>query len=66
MFICPTCNRSFLDEDQLVKHFLACWKEKNPNHKSKDAPRGPDVETRAVNEDIQSFFERGAVCKKLQ
>ena len=60
MFICPVCSKEFLKEENLVKHYLSCWKENNPNHKSKDAPRSKDIETRSVTEDIKTFFERGA------
>lgn len=56
MFICPTCNREFDDENKIVKHFLACWKEQHPNHISKEAPRGENVTTRKVNNDIMDFF----------
>ena len=56
MYICPECNREFKEEEKLVKHYLKCWKEKNPFHVSKDAPRGEDVETRQVSNEIEDFF----------
>lgn len=56
MYICPTCNLSFKEEDKLVKHMSKCWREHNPNHKSKPAPQSADQDTREVNEDIASFF----------
>lgn len=56
MFICPTCGREFNTEDTIQKHFLSCWKEKHPYHKSKPAPRSANVETRNVNDDIMNFF----------
>ena len=56
MYICPTCNREFTTEENVVKHFLKCWKEKNPNHQSKPAPRSPDINTREVNDDVMNFF----------
>ena len=56
MYICPTCNSSFEEEDVLVKHFLKCWKEKNPCHQSKSAPRSEDINTRNVSNDIADFF----------
>ena len=56
MYICPTCGKQFETEDVLAKHFLKCWKEKNPNHKSKPAPRSEDINTRTDNEDILNFF----------
>ena len=56
MYICPECNREFKEEEKLVKHYLRCWKEKNPFHVSKDAPRGEDIETRKINNDIENFF----------
>ena len=56
MYICPTCYKEFKKEEILVKHFLKCWKEKNPYHKSKSAPHSEDVNTREVNEDIMNFF----------
>lgn len=57
MYICPVCNKKFEKEEILVKHLSACWKEKNPSHKSKDAPKSEDRVTRTVNEDIESFFD---------
>ena len=56
MYICPICNRKFKEEEKLVKHFLTCWKEKNPFHTSKEAPRSEDVEIRTINEDVMDFF----------
>ena len=56
MFICPTCGKTFEKEDLLTKHFLKCWKEKNPNHKSKPAPRSEDINTREDNQEILNFF----------
>ena len=49
MYICPTCCKEFEKEEVLVKHFLKCWKDKNPNHHSKPAPRSEDINTREVN-----------------
>lgn len=59
MYICPTCAREFSDKDMLVKHFLACWKERHPGHKPKDAPRSPNIETRQVNDEAAAFFAKG-------
>ena len=56
MFICPECKKGFELEEALVKHMLRCWREKNPNHKSKNAPRSEDVHTRKINDDILNFF----------
>jgi hypothetical protein len=58
MYICPICSKEFIEEDKLVKHYLACWKSKNPQHKSKNAPRSADVETRNVSDEMKEFFER--------
>ena len=56
MYICPTCNKPFGEENNLVKHMLKCWKEKNPSAKSKSAPRSEDVNTRKINDDVMNFF----------
>lgn len=56
MLICPTCGRQFDTEDTLVKHYMWCWKERNPNYKSKPAPRSEDINTREDNQDILDFF----------
>ena len=56
MYICPTCNKQFEAEEHLVKHFLKCWKDKNPNHQSKSAPRSEDITTRSMNDDVTNFF----------
>ena len=57
-YICPTCNKEFYSEKTIQKHFLICWKEQHPYHKSKSAPRSEDIVTREVNDDIMNFFER--------
>ena len=56
MFICPTCGKQFEMEDTLVKHMSKCWREKNPTHKSKPAPRSEDINTREDNQGILDFF----------
>ena len=56
MYICPTCEKQFHTEEVLTKHFLKCWKDKNPNHKSKSAPRSEDINTREVCKDVLDFF----------
>lgn len=57
MFVCPTCGKEFDKEERIQKHFLQCWKEQHPYHKGKDAPRGKDIITREVNEDVMNFFK---------
>ena len=56
MYICPTCGKQFESDEILTKHFLKCWKEKNPNHKSKPAPRSADIDTREDSQEILDFF----------
>ena len=56
MFICPICGKQFKIEDALVKHMSKCWREKNPIHKSKPAPRSEDINTREDKQDIIDFF----------
>lgn len=56
MYICPICEKRFVEEEKLVKHLSACWKEKNPFQVSKDAPRSQNIETRKINDDIINFF----------
>ena len=56
MYICPTCNREFSTEEGVAKHFLSCWKEQNPYHQSKPAPRSKDINTMEINDDVMNFF----------
>lgn len=56
MYICPICNREFTTDIAVAKHSLACWREKNPNHKSKPAPRSEDVVNREINDNVMNFF----------
>jgi len=56
MYICPTCSKEFNTEDAIRQHFLVCWKEQHPYHKSKPAPRSANIETRKVNADMAMFF----------
>ena len=56
MYICPTCSKFFEKEEVFVKHFSKCWKDKNPNHKSKPAPHSEDINIREINSEIENFF----------
>lgn len=56
MYICPTCGREFREEVLIQKHFLSCWKEKNPYHQSKPAPHSEDIVSRDINDEITDFF----------
>ena len=55
-YICPTCNKEFDIEEEVSKHFLKCWKDNNPRHKSKPAPRSKDINTIEMNNDMMQFF----------
>ena len=56
MYICPTCEKQFRTEEILTKHLLKCWKDKNPNHRSKAAPRSEDINTKEITSEISDFF----------
>ena len=56
MYLCPICKRQFETEDMMTKHSLKCWKEHNPNHKSKPAPRSENIEQITISESVQNFF----------
>ena len=56
MFVCSTCGKQFETKEALTNHFMKCWKEKHPYHKSKPAPRSEDINTREDNQDILDFF----------
>ena len=56
IYVCPTCGKELSNEEEIATHFLKCWKEQNPHHKSKPAPRSEDIVTTEVNEDIMKFF----------
>ena len=58
MYICPTCNRTFKTADDVAKHSLGCWREHNPNHKSKPAPRSEDIVTREISDELANFFKQ--------
>lgn len=57
MYICPTCKKGFNCEEDVQKHFLKCWKELHPHHKSKSAPRSEDIVKKEINNDIMEFFK---------
>lgn len=57
MYICLTCKKEFNTEDEIRSHLSSCWREKHPYHKSKTAPKGKDIITREVNDDIANFFK---------
>lgn len=57
MFVCTICHKKFTTEEELVKHFLPCWKDKNPSHKSTDAHKSEDIEQRNINNDMINFFK---------
>ena len=56
IYICPTCGKELNKEEEIAIHFLKCWKEQNPHHKSKPAPRSKDITMTKVSEDIEKFF----------
>ena len=56
MYICQKREKEFNTEEMIRKHFLSCWKEKHPYHKSKSAPQGKNITTREVSNDIINFF----------
>lgn len=59
MYICPVCKCEFEDEKEsrMARHFLRCWKENNPNHKSNTIEPSETIETRKVNNDVMNFFK---------
>lgn len=64
MFICPVCGKEYQTDTAVAKCFLKCWRETNPNHKSKEAPHSDDVVTRQCTADVANFFaqfEEGGV-----
>ena len=64
MYICPTCNKGYENEEVLASHFLQCWREHNPNHKSKPAPCKGNINKREINDDVLNFFARFKKCQK--
>lgn len=56
IYICPTCNKEYDNEEEMSKHFLKCWKDNNPHHKSQPAPRSEDINVREINNDMRDFF----------
>ena len=56
MYVCPICGLEFQKDTDVAKHSLACWKEQNPYHISKEAPHSADITTRHINNDILDFF----------
>lgn len=57
MYICPTCKKSFDTEEKIQKHFLICWKEQHPYHKSKPAPHSPDIVEKQIDDNVLNFFQ---------
>ena len=56
MYICPTCNKQFNNEEAVAKHSLKCWKEHNPNHRSKEAPHSENIIERKIDSNVLNFF----------
>ena len=58
IYICPICICEFEDEKEsrMSRHFLKCWKENNPNHKTNSIEPSETIETRKENKDITDFF----------
>lgn len=57
MYVCPICNKEYPTEEAVAKCFLQCWKENNPIHKSKNAPRTEDRVERQCTQEIEDFFK---------
>lgn len=56
MYVCPVCEEKYFStEEAMRKHFLSCWKKKNPYHQSTPAVRIESIE-RQVNSEIMDFF----------
>jgi hypothetical protein len=58
MFICPVCKKQYEKDQDVAKCFLKCWKEQNPVHKSKNAPKSEDKIERQCEESVLNFFEK--------
>lgn len=56
MYICPVCQKEFSTEEKIVKHLSVCWKENNPNHQSKEAPKSESIEIREIEDGVLDFF----------
>ena len=58
MYICPICKCEFEDEKEsrMSRHFLKCWKENNPNHKTNSIEPSETIEIRKKSKDITDFF----------
>ena len=56
IYICPDCGKEYETEQDITKHFMKCWKDNNPHHKSKPAPRSADINVSTANDDIIQFF----------
>lgn len=57
MYICSSCGGAFLTENSMLEHYMKCWKDKNPGHTSKPAPRSQDTETCTGAQQMESFLE---------
>lgn len=56
MLICPICKKVFNTEEEVAKHSLKCWKEKNPNYQVISAPHSETKIERIINNDVFEFF----------
>lgn len=65
-YICPICGQEFIKSEDVAKHSLACWREQNPNHKSKPAPRGEDKNYYEISEDAVAFFDALGERKEIE
>ena len=57
MYICPTCNRQFKNAETIAKHSLGCWREHNPNYRSKEAPHSENIIQREIDDNVLAFFK---------
>ena len=55
MYICPTCKKEYLTEEEIKKQSMACWRKTNPHYKSKEAPQGETIITKKTNDNILNF-----------
>lgn len=57
IYVCPVCNEAtFSAEDKMRRHYLSCWKIRNPSYRSKSAPRDEQVVFYNMNNDLSDFF----------
>lgn len=58
MYYCINCNKQFNSREGVISHFLKCWVNTHPTHKSQPAHQSSEIIIEKNNEEILNFLKQ--------